>query len=467
MAHLHLAAAERERLWRRLLERIESYTEGVPGLRVSPVLDVDALRGLLAPFDFARPIDPVHALDLAADALQAQQVHTAHPMYFGLFNPAPTTAGIAADALVAAMNPQMAAWSHNPFAAEAEAHVVRALGARFGLAEADGTFCSGGAEANHTAVLAALCHHFPAFAEGGVRALPGQPVFYVSSEAHHSFLKAARLCGLGTSAVREIDVDDGLRLRPDVLADAIAADRAAGHLPFLAVATLGTTSAGAIDPAGAIADVAARERLWFHADAAWGGAAVLVPELRPLLAGVERADSVTVDAHKWFSVPMAAGLFLTPRPGVLDATFRVAAGYMPREARALGRHDPYAHSMQWSRRFIGLKLLLSLAVAGWAGYEDAIRTMTRLGARLRDGLRARGFEIRNDTPLPLVCFAEPGADGARVQAMTERVVGSGRAWVSTVLLRGSVPAVRACITNHRTTEDHVDALVDLMDGARH
>jgi aromatic-L-amino-acid/L-tryptophan decarboxylase len=434
---------------------------------VAPVLDLDALRALLAPFDFEQPMDACRALDLAADALEAQQVHTPHPMYFGLFNPAPTTAGIAADALVAALNPQMAAWSHNPFAAEAEVHLVRALGTRFGLHDADGTFCSGGAEANHTALLAALCRRFPAFREGGLRALPGQPVLYVSAEAHHSFLKAARLCGLGTAAVREIAVDDALRMRTDLLSEAIAADRAAGHLPFLVVATLGTTSAGALDPAEAIATVAAREQLWFHADAAWGGAAALVPELRPLLAGVERADSVTVDAHKWFSVPMAAGLFLTPHHDVLEATFRVAAGYMPSEAQALGRRDPYGHSMQWSRRFIGLKLLLSLAVAGWDGYTDAVRGMTRLGARLRAGLLDAGWEIRNDTPLPLVCAAEPGADAARVQAVAARVVDSGRAWVSTVLLRGAVPAIRACITNHRTTADHVDALVRELERARH
>jgi aromatic-L-amino-acid decarboxylase len=291
-------------------------------------------------------------------------------------------------------------------------------------------------------------------------------VFYVSSEAHHSFLKAARLCGLGTSAVREVPVDDALRLRVDALADLVRRDRAAGHLPFLVVATLGTTAAGAIDPIAELADLAGREGLWLHADAAWGGAAALVPELRPLLAGVERADSITVDAHKWFSVPMAAGVFLTRHAGILTSTFRVAAGYMPREAQALGRDDPYAHSMQWSRRFIGLKLFLSLAVAGWDGYAGAIRSMTALGDRLRSALRERGFEIRNHTPLPLVCAAEPGADAARVQAMVDHVVGSGRAWVSFVLLSGRWPAVRACITSHRTESRHVDALVDILDQAR-
>jgi aromatic-L-amino-acid decarboxylase len=465
---LHLDADGRHRLWGRLVERIEHYDDGVAGLRVAPVLDLEALRAELAPFDFAAPMDPVAALDRVADALEKHQVHTAHPMYFGLFNPAPTTAGIAADALCAAFNPQLAAWSHNPYAAEAETHLVRALAARFGLpaATADGTLCSGGAEANHTAVLAALGHHFPAWRTEGLRALPASPVLYVSAEAHHSFLKAARLCGLGTAAVREIPVDDALRMRVDALGDAVRRDRAAGHLPFLVVATLGTTAAGAIDPVAGIADLAAREGLWLHADAAWGGAAVLVPELRAHLAGVERADSVTVDAHKWFSVPMAAGVFLTRHAGVLTSTFRVAAGYMPREAQALGRDDPYAHSMQWSRRFIGLKLFLSLAVVGWDGYAESVKSMTTLGDRLRAGLRERGFEIRNRTPLPLVCSAPPGADDAGLRALVDRVVGSGKAWVSFVLLAGRVPAVRACITSHRTEARHVDALVELMAEAR-
>jgi glutamate/tyrosine decarboxylase-like PLP-dependent enzyme len=462
----------RGELWRRLVEAIETYLKGVGEARVAPALDVEAIRGALAPFDFERPVPPVEALDFAVESLWRWQVHTPHPRYFGLFNPAPATMGIAGDALVAAFNPQLAAWSHSPMAAEIEQHLIRALGGKFGFdpARVEGTFTSGGAEANHTALLTALTRAFPEIGRRGLLALRSQPVLYVSPEAHHSFLKAARLCGLGTEAVREVRVDSSLRMIPGELAARIAEDRTAGCSPFLVVATVGSTSAGAIDPVAEIAQVAEDVGgLWLHVDAAWGGAAALVPELRPVLAGVGRADSITFDAHKWLSVPMGAGMYLTRHPGILERTFRVDAGYMPREGTALPVADPYTHSMQWSRRFIGLKLFLSLAVAGWAGYEEAIRRQTAMGDRLRERLAAEGWTIVNDTPLPVACFVDAGREGrsaAFLEAVAADVVASGEAWISTVSLGEAGAALRACITNYRTGPEDVDALVAALARAR-
>ena len=389
-----------------------------------------------------------------AGGLRDLQVHTPHARYFGLFNPAPTTMGIAADTLVAAFNPQLAAWSHSPLAAEIEAHLVRALGERFGYdpAATEGVFASGGAEANHTAVLCALTHRFPDFGSRGVRALDGQPVLYTSGQSHHSFAKAARLCGLGTEAFREVPVDRGLRMRPDALEAMLREDRGRGRIPFLVAGTAGTTGAGVVDPLPELAAVAGREGTWFHVDAAWGGGAALVPELRPVLAGIERADSITMDAHKLLSVPMGAGLFLTRRAGILERTFRVAAGYMPREAESLQVQDPYAVSMQWSRRFIGLKLFLSLLVAGWEGYEEAIRHQAAMGRALGERLAGAGWRVVNDTPLPVVCFVDAGTgkEPVPLRPVLDRVLASGQAWISIVELPGTGPALRACITNYRT-----------------
>jgi glutamate/tyrosine decarboxylase-like PLP-dependent enzyme len=463
----------RDALWQRLIREIETYTATVAERPVAPRLERERLSALLAPFDFSRPVPPDEALGFAVKGLSEDQVHTSHPRYFGLFNPAPTTMGIAADALVAAFNPQIAAWSHSPFAAEVEAHLMRAFGARFGypLRETDGVFASGGAEANHTALLTALVNAFPAFAEEGVRSLDRPPVLYVSGEAHHSFAKAARLSGLGTRAVSVVAVDTSLRMDPDALVARIAADRAEGRAPFMVAATAGTTSAGAIDPLDAIATIARREGLWLHVDAAWGGAAALLPELRPVLAGIEQADSITFDAHKWLSAPMGAGLYLTRHRDILERTFRVDAGYMPRDAAGLPVGDPFARSMQWSRRFIGLKVFLSLAVAGWEGYAEALRHMVSMGRALRDGLQISGWDVVNDTPLPLVCFVDArhpdGRSADRLQALAAQVVGSGRAWISTVRLGPETrPALRACITNHRTDLADVSALLAALDDAR-
>ncbi|MBC8166720.1 MAG: aminotransferase class V-fold PLP-dependent enzyme [Bryobacteraceae bacterium] len=464
---LALTPNQRHILWERTVERIETYFSTVRNLPVSPEMNPAKVRAFLEIFDFAAPVSPEAAVDVAVDGLTRWQVHTPHPRYFGLFNPAPTTMGIAADALVAAFNPQIAAWSHNPFAAETERHVVRAIAQRFGYdaQDTDGVFCSGGMEANHTALLTALTRHFSAFPEEGLRALKTQPVLYVSSESHHSFLKAARMCGIGMNSVRLVAVDDDLRMRVDELERAIAADRLAGFAPFFVGATAGTTSAGAVDPMKDIADVCRREMLWMHTDAAWGGGAVLLPELRSLMQGIELSDSITFDAHKWLSVPMGAGLYLTRHPEILSQTFGVQTAYMPKDAVGMDVVDPHLHSMQWSRRFIGLKVFLSLLVAGWDGYTAAIRHQTAMGALLKRGLIEAGWEIANNTPLPVICFCETGAGPERQRAIAAAVVSSGEAWISPTVISGRT-VIRACVTHYGTTPEDVGALLATLDRFR-
>ena len=234
---LRLDDEHRNAVWAELTRILEDYSAHVETWPVTPELNPEKLRRLLAPCDFSSPVDAVEALQFAAKGLRDYQVHTPHPRYYGLFNPAPTTMGIVADALIAGFNPQLAAWSHSPFAVEVENHLIRAIGSRFGYAASsvDGAVASGGMEANHTAILAALTHLFPEFPSKGLRALDKQPVFYVSSESHHSFLKAARLCGLGMESVRHIDVDARLRMKPDLLRETIERDRARGFAPFLVV----------------------------------------------------------------------------------------------------------------------------------------------------------------------------------------------------------------------------------------
>jgi glutamate/tyrosine decarboxylase-like PLP-dependent enzyme len=463
---LQLERADREQLWARLMERVERYITSVESYSVTPELAPGKIREELASFDFSQPMTPTGAVDYAADALTKWQVQTPHPKYYGLFNPAPTTMGIAADTLVAAFNPQLAAWSHSPFAVEVERHIINTFAGRFGLPaeNAEGTFTSGGMEANHTALLAALTRHFPAFLAHGIRALDAQPVLYLSSESHHSIEKAARLCGLGSDALRRVPVDAELRMRPDALRVAVAEDRRRGFLPFMVVATAGTTNAGVIDPLNEIAQVARDEGLWFHVDAAWGGAAVFVPELRSLLSGVERSDSITFDAHKFLSVPMGAGMFLTPHR-ILEQTFRVQTAYMPRDAAGLDIVDPHLSSMQWSRRFTGLKVFLSLLVAGWDGYAEAIRHQTSMGELLRTKLRQAGWTIRNVTQLPVVCFTRDGLDNEALLRLCARVVASGEAWISTTILAGTETVLRACITNYQTNPEHIEDLVESLGRA--
>jgi len=262
-------------------------------------------------------------------------------------------------------------------------------------------------------------------------------------------------------AVRSVPVDERLRIDVDSLRAAIARDRADGLAPFMVVATAGTTSAGAIDPLAAVAEVAAAEDLWLHVDAAWGGAGALIPELRPGFAGIERADSITFDPHKLLSVPFGAGLFLTRHATVLDATFHVSTSYVPASGKLV---DPFTHSLQWSRRFIGLKVLLALAVAGWDGYADVLRHHLAMGDLHRERLRETGWQVMNDTPLPLVCFVDTA--GADPDAIVDAVNATGRAQIFAATLPPDRRVTRAAITNSRTNPEDIGALIEALDDAR-
>jgi glutamate/tyrosine decarboxylase-like PLP-dependent enzyme len=393
-------------------------------------------------------------------------VHTTSPSYFGLFNPTPSFMGVVGDLLAAAVNPQLAAWSHAPAANEIEAWLVRYFAAQLRMKEGvGGSFCSGGAEANAQALHLALTVTVPSFGENGLRASGIEPVIYASTESHHAWLKIAHVCGIGRSAVRLVPANDDLRMDVGVLDSMIAADHAAGRRPVLVVATAGTTSAGVIDPLEDAAVVAHSHRAWYHVDAAWAGAACLSDRLAVHLRGIEAADSITLDAHKWLSVPMGAGIFITRAPDVLGETYRVAASYMPPSVDETV--DPYTTSNQWSRRFIGLKLFLTLLTAGRSGYASQLERDAALADALRSQLTTAGWEVANRTPLPVVCITDGGRrdDDAHHQRIVDHVVATGRAWISMTRLR-SKSAIRICITSHRTTEHHLEQLVELLNTAR-
>jgi aromatic-L-amino-acid decarboxylase len=446
----------------RLAELVERHVEEIRALRVAPALSYEELEERLRHFDFTEPVALDELLESSAALLREGIVHTSHPRYFGLFNPTPAFAGVLADALVAAFNPQLAVTSHAPAAVAIERHVLSFLAGSLGLDGATGTFTSGGAEANLTGVLLALDRHFPETAEEGLAALGGRPAMYVSTEAHHSFVKAARIAGLGHSAVRAIPAAADLRLDVAALRSQIEHDRAAGELPFLVVATAGSTAAGVIDPLPEMAELCRELELDLHVDAAWAGAIGLSARLRPLLAGIERADSVTVDAHKWLSAPMGAGVFLTRHAQDLTSTFRVSAAYMPSAEAS----DPYLASAQWSRRLTGLKVFMSLAAAGREGYAAQIEHDCNLGDRLRERLRDDGWLIVNETPLPVVCFVpEDGDEVDRLASIARDVEASGAAWISVAELGGR-HALRACITSHRSTDADLDVLCGALAAAR-
>ncbi len=443
-----------------LAPRIEALARQIAEGPVATAVPADEVRRHLSEtFDLERAMPLERVVEEVTAMLERWQVQVTHPRYFGLFNPSVTPASVIADTLVAAFNPQLAAWSHSPAANEIERFTLQAIAKRLGFdPEATAAhFTSGGAEANLTGVVAALADVFPEWAGAGVRGLPGEPRLYVSGEGHHSIHKAARVTGLGDSAVGRVRTDASGRMNVDDLAAQVAADRRARRQPFLVVATAGTTASGAIDPLEAVADLCAREGLWLHVDAAWAGAAALSPELRRHLAGLERADSLTFDAHKWLSVPMGAGMFFCRRPWALEAAFGQRTPYMPAAVRGADVEDPFSHSLQWSRRFIGLKLFMTLAEAGFPGVVERIEHQARMGDRLRSRLAESGWTVESETPLPIVCFTRPGLD---VRRLVARLHEGQVAWMSPIRIARGPLLVRACITSYRTTENDIDRTVE-------
>ena len=458
-AALFPARAERRRIDDYLTQALAAADERVCAGPATPTLDIEAFRRELESFDFVTPRPLTEVLDWSIGMLEHGVTHQTHPRYFGLFNPAPTFPAQCADRLVAFFNPQIASSSTSPAAVALEAHVIRAVAQRAGLpAAAGGHFTSGGSEANYTGMLCALTRAHPRFAADGARAFPGPPVFYVSRECHGSWVKIAHQAGIGRSAARLVATDGRGRLSVSALEEAIAADRAAGCVPFLLVASAGTSNAGMLDPLEACADFAARHELWYHVDAAWGGAMIASERLRGVLKGLERADSATIDAHKWFATTMACGMFLVRDPAALTAAFQVSASYMPSHETSL---DPYMNTVQWSRRFLGLRLFLSLAAAGWAGHAAHIERAVAQTAWIRGELERRGWSIVNDSPFALLNVRPPAALGD-AKTVVGRVLASGRAWVSLARFEER-DVIRICVTHGETSAADLAILIAALD----
>lgn len=471
---LALDRVQREQIWAKTSHIIEDFFSKLREMPVAPKSNPVELRRFLESFQFDGPRDPLDVIDFSAQGLSKNRLNTSHPRFFGHFMPASSAMGVAADALTAAFNPQLATWRACPFATEVDQHVIKSWGQKFGYTSGStfGHFTSGGSEANHTALLTALNSKYPTYRSQGAVSLSARPTIYTTSEAHLCHLRAASFCGLGSESVREVPVDSTLRMNLDALRLQIEIDRKGGFDPLMVVATGGTTNAGVVDPIAGIASIARKEGLWLHVDAAWGAPAVLIDEIKNNeFSGLDQADSIIMDAHKWLSVPMGAGMFLTRHPDILEKTFKFAAHFIKLdESAGFQVVDGYFQSLQWSRRFIGLKLFMTMATEGWRGYQTEIQRQIDLGKLLRELLTESDWRIENQTRLPVVCFTDAisqiGTSKNFLEAIAKRVVDSGEAWLFCTQLKKDLPALRACLVSFHTTADDIRALVNALNRAR-
>jgi len=387
----------------------------------------------------------------------------AHPGFMGWVHGGGTPAGMLAEMLAAGLNANLGGRDHAPI--EVERQIVRWMQRLFGFPEsASGLFVTGTSMANLIGVLIARDAELGFETRcGGVAGSPKRLTAYASAAAHSSIAKALDIAGIGSDALRPIPVDRRYRISLEALRSAIDEDRAAGRTPFLAVGTAGTVDTGAIDDLDGLAGICRGERLWFHVDGACGALAMLAPDLAPRLTGIERADSLAFDFHKWGQVPYDAG-FILVRDGVLHRhTFAASAPYLRKELRGLAAGAPWPcdYGPDLSRGFRALKTWFTLRVHGTAALGAAISRSCAL-ARHLEALIAAAPELELLAPVELnvVSFRYRSEDAQRINPrIAIELQESGAVAPSTTILDGRL-AIRAAIVNHRTSEREIELLVE-------
>jgi glutamate/tyrosine decarboxylase-like PLP-dependent enzyme len=449
---------QRRELGYRLIDHINDFFSSLPDRPVQLPAEQRTYGPLHDPMPEVGE-DPAKLLDEICSEMVAKGFHVPSANYFGLMNPTPTYMSVLGEGLVAALNPQLATLARSQLASKIEHETLRWIGERVGWpGEFSGTFTSGGNEANFSGMALALAARFPNSIEEGVAAIGGSPVAYASVESHHSLDKSAGLLGIGRKALRRVPVNANAQLDPQALEPAILQDQAAGKKPFCVVATAGTTNSGTVDDIAAISEICRRYDLWLHVDGAYGAAAIMSDQHRGLVHGIELADSITIDPHKWLAVPFAAGIVLTCHPALLERAFSVASPYMPKAAGAT-LPDNSRISTQWTRRMNSLKLWMTLRAHGRRGYEELIDRQLKLAQSFVLWIRASDtFELATVPTLPIVTFRLKSVPADRLTEAHVRIVDEvtrdGQRWISETVVNGR-SVMRMMIISYLTEERHL------------
>lgn len=420
-----------------------------------PPID-DRLRALL---DAALPEAPSSALEVLEDARRTldETIAQTRPRFFAFVASSGLEIGVLGDLLASCFDANLAVWA--AAASEVEEQAVRWVAEFVGFPAGAGAFTSGGTISNMTALAAARERAIPGARSRGLGGV--EAALYCSQEAHYSIERSAELLGIGAANVRALPIDEERRLIPEAVAQAIASDRAAGRLPVAVVATAGTTLTGAVDPIGALADVCAEQGVWLHVDGAYGLPAATTPSAGHLFQGLDRADSVTLDAHKWLYLPKACGVLLVRRRGDLAQAFSHEEAYIP--------HERSGHmvdiTLEYSRPFRALKLWLAFRAHGAQAFRDAVEENLRQARLLYELVEAHEAlePMCGPPPLSIVPFRHVAATGDLNEhnaALVRALQDDGRVWVAPATVDAKV-CLRPCFVNFRTTDDDVRALVDL------
>jgi aromatic-L-amino-acid decarboxylase len=403
------------------------------------------------------PGDAEEALSDAARVLDAS-VSPSRPLFLAYIGSTGLEVGVLASALAATYDANLATSAGGADLVEEQS--LRWVAEFVGFPSAEGAFTSGGMTSNLTALVAAREQAVPG---SRVEGLGSRKVaVYCSDEAHHSVVRAVETCGIGSGWVRRIGLDDERRMDPEVLDAAIAADLEDGITPVAVIATAGTTLTGAVDPLGALADVCERHGVWLHVDGAYGLPAAAAPSTAPLFAGLDRADSLTIDAHKWLGVQKSCSVVLLRRAGALRAAFGHEERYMLHEGDVA---NPVDRTLEYSRPLNSLRLWMAFRVHGAEQYRAWIeRTLTNTRA-LADLLReADDFELLHEPQLSTICFRHtpPGVDDldAHNVRLANAMQRDGRIYLAPAVVDGHV-CLRVTFVNFRTAAASVPLILDV------
>lgn len=382
-------------------------------------------------------------------------LHVDHPRFFA-FVPGPNNfVSTMADALAAGFNVFNGTWFGGSAAAAVELGVVRWLCRTCGFPDtAGGLFVSGGSMANLTALVAARNALLQDRIAGAT--------VYFSDQTHSSVQRALHVIGFLREQMRKLPCDENFRLSPQALGEAIKSDRAKGLRPFCIVANAGTTNTGAVDPLAELSGLAKAEKMWLHVDGAFGAASILSDRGRALLRGIERADSISLDPHKWLFQSFECGCVLVRDVARLKSAFQIKADYLRDVHRNEIEFNPGDHGVQLSRSFRALKVWLSLQMFGLSAFREAITRGFELAEFAERQLRARkGWEILSPAQLATVCFRFGNSDDLQTR-LVDIMMRDGFALLTSTSLRG-VASLRLCTINPRTTEQDIVSTIERLD----
>lgn len=467
------SAEEIRRVGYRVVDMIAEYLGTLPEKPVFQPVPPDVVGAIVdAPVpERGAAVDAV--LDEWVERVAPYPFGNGHPRFYGWVNPPPTPIGIFADALAAAMNPSVAGGNHA--AVYVERAVIDWFRRMVGFPDgAMGLLVSGGSMAALTGL--AVARHARAGYDVRARGLQGAPramVVYQGAEGHAAYQKSVEMLGIGSDHLRVVASDEAGRIDPRALEAAIVEDVGHGRLPLAVVASAGTVNTGAVDPLDAIADVCERHGAWLHVDGAYGGPAMLSDLHRPLFRGIERADSIALDPHKWLYVPVEAGVVLVRRGEEMRRAFSLVPPYLQTDGSPTGVGGPpwlSEYGFQQTRGFRALKVWMALKHHGTDGYRRAIEHDVALAEHLAELVRADPeMELWEPRGLSIACFRLAprgfGGDAAALDGLNRRVLEavqlSGDAFLSGTVLGGRF-FLRACIVNPLAREGDVEALLEAV-----